>query len=81
MKSVSVCRSCGRTIDSEYLYCPWCGLERVPVEERVPLDGVFEQLEEKQGTDRSSRLRRLEQELALLEKDLDVLVMSAELHK
>ena len=81
MKSVSVCRGCGRTIESEFIYCPWCGLERVPQEERGTLDAVFRQLEEKQRTDRESRVRRLEQELFQLEKDLDVLVLSAEMHK
>ena len=81
MKSVCVCRSCGRTIESEFIYCPWCGLSRLQEDDKTVLENVFHQLEVKQADDRSRRLARLEEELAALEKDLDVLVLSAEMHK
>jgi hypothetical protein len=45
------------------------------------LDSVFSRLEEKQADDREKRLRRLESQLDELEKDLNVLVLSAEMHK
>lgn len=81
MKSVCVCRSCGRTIFSEYLYCPWCGLSRLPADDTAALEGMFEQLAEKQAEDRDRRLRKMEQELAAIEKDLSVLVPGAEMRK
>lgn len=79
MKSVCVCRSCGKTIDSEYIYCPWCGCSRLAQGARGALDTVFLRLEEKQAIDRESRVRRLEQELSVLEKDLDMFVLGAEM--
>ena len=45
------------------------------------LDSVFLKLEEKQADDRQKRLRKLETQLDELERDLDVLVLSAEMHK
>lgn len=81
MKSVCVCRSCGRTIENEFIYCPWCGQSRLAEDEKSVLDSVFRQLEEKQSDDRQRRLRRMEDQLMELEKDLDMLVLSAEMHK
>ena len=82
MKSVCVCKECGRTIEREFIYCPWCGMSRIGVaDNQEVLDSVFFRLEEKQADDREKRLRRLESQLDELEKDLNVLVLSAEMHK
>lgn len=82
MKSVCVCKECGRTIEKEFIYCPWCGMSRIGVaDNQEVLDSVFLKLEEKQADDREKRLRKLETQLDELERDLDVLVLSAEMHK
>ena len=82
MKSVCVCKECGRTIEKEFIYCPWCGMSRIGVaDNQEVLDSVFLKLEEKQADDRQKRLRKLEIQLDELERDLDVLVLSAEMHK
>ena len=82
MKSVCVCKECGRTIEREFIYSPWCGMSRIGVaDNQEVLDSVFSRLEEKQADDREKRLRRLESQLDELEKDLNVLVLSAEMHK
>jgi hypothetical protein len=81
MKAVCVCRSCGRTIERDFIYCPWCGLSRLQENDAAVLENVFHQLEEKQADDRSRRLHKLEEELDMLEKDLNMLVLSAEMHK
>ena len=80
MKSVCVCGGCGRTIDNEFLYCPWCGQEKMHNKQDA-LDAVFKQLEEKQAEDRARRLRKLEKELDELEQDLSILALSAEMAK
>ncbi len=28
MKFMSFCRSCGRAVENEFVFCPWCGVER-----------------------------------------------------
>ena len=82
MKAVCVCKECGRTIEKEFIYCPWFGVSRLGAKsDKEVLDSVFMQLEEKQTDDRKKRLRKLETQLNELEKDLDVLVLSAEMHK
>ena len=81
MKTVCGCKECGRTIEEQFIYCPWCGVSRIGMNSEAVLDSVFQQLEEKQSDDRSRRLRRLESRLEGLEKDLDILVLSAEMHK
>ena len=81
MKPVCVCSSCGRTIDSDFIYCPWCGQSRLEDDDKASLDAVFRQLEEQQQDDRQKRLLRMENRLDELEKDLNVLALSAEMHK
>lgn len=80
MQSVSVCSGCGRTINREYLYCPWCGLEKEGGHVPESLDPVFEKLEALQCRDRIKYIDKLEAELAELERELDNLTLSTELH-
>lgn len=80
MQAVSVCAGCGRTINKEYLYCPWCGLEKEDGHVPKSLDPVFEKLEALQYRDRIKYIDKLEAELAELERELDNLTLSTELH-
>lgn len=80
MEAVCVCGCCGRTIKSEFLYCPWCGQEKKHSREDV-LETVFKQLEEKQAQGRARRVAELEKQLDDLEQDLSVLALSAEMAK
>ena len=80
MQSVAVCLGCGRTINKEYLYCPWCGLEKAGIHGLEALDSVFDKLETLQHQDRIKYIEKLEAELADLERELDNLALSTELH-
>ncbi len=80
MQSVAVCLGCRRTINKEYLYCPWCGLEKTEGHGLDTLDSVFDRLEALQYQDRIKYIEKLEAELADLEKELDNLTLSTELH-
>lgn len=80
MQSVQVCPGCGRTVNREYLYCPWCGVERSGGRGLESLDRVFRKLEALQCRDRLKYIDRLEAELADLERELDRLALGAELH-
>ena len=33
MTAVCVCGGCGRTIEKDYVFCPWCGRSRVTDED------------------------------------------------
>lgn len=81
MQSVCVCRGCGRTIETEFLFCPWCGISRVEYASTDNLDSMFSKLEKMQIQDKVKYIKQLDKELAELERDLETLALSAEMHK
>ena len=81
MVPVCICGGCGRTIEKKFVYCPWCGQSKVSYENQDSMEILFDKLEEMQKDTHRKRLIKMEQELAILEKDLSILVLSAEMHK
>ncbi len=81
MQSVCVCRTCGRTIETNFLYCPWCGQSRIEESASKNLDEMFSRLEQVRLQHKVKHIEKLDAELAALEKDLDTLVLSVEMHK
>lgn len=81
MKPVTVCRGCGRTIDNDFIYCPWCGYSRVASDDSASLEAVFNQLEQLQNDSRTRQISEMEKQLDDLVHELDAIVLSAELHK
>lgn len=80
MNSMAVCKGCGRTIDSRFSYCPWCGKSKLSAE-TDSLEVLFNRYEERQKNSRRQQLYEMEQELDKLENELSILVLSAEMHK
>ncbi|MBR7064630.1 MAG: hypothetical protein IKI31_05760 [Treponema sp.] len=81
MKLVTVCRGCGRTIDNEFVYCPWCGYSRLASDDESSLEAVFNQLETIQIDSRNKKIDNMERQLIELETELNTLVLSMEMHK
>ena len=81
MKNICVCGGCGRTIETEFIYCPWCGQSKIQNNDKAALESVFKSLELKQAEERTRRLAELEKELDELEQDLSILALSAEMAK
>ena len=81
MKPVTVCRGCGRTIDNDFIYCPWCGYSRVASDDSASLEAVFNQLEQLQNDSRNRQISEMEKQLDDLVHELDTIVLSVELHK
>ena len=82
MTAVCVCGGCGRTIEKDYVFCPWCGRSRVTDEDcEEAIESAFECIEEKQYEKYFARLEKMEEKLNDLEKDLSVLALSSEMHK
>lgn len=80
MKSVVVCRGCGRTIDSDFIYCPWCSHSRI-TDTTDSFEDVFARLEKLQDESRDQQLISMEKQLEELETELNMIVLSAEMHK
>ncbi|MBO4630268.1 MAG: hypothetical protein J5687_09995 [Treponema sp.] len=82
MYNISVCKGCGRTLNKDYLYCPWCGVSRVSdANDKESLEMMLNHYEEDRKDVRRKQLYEMERELEDLEQELSVLVLSAEMHK
>lgn len=82
MTAVCVCGGCGRTIEKDYVFCPWCGRSRVAAEDcEEAIDSAFERIEEKQYEKYFERLEKMEAKIDNLTRELDTLALSAEMHK
>ena len=75
----NVCSGCGREIEKNFVYCPWCGIQLIKKESREYQNLFFEQVEQKRRTEQEQKLQNVGKQLDELEKELDVLVLGAEL--
>ena len=75
----NVCSGCGREIEKNFVYRPWCGIQLIKKESREYQNLFFEQVEQKRRTEQEQKLQNVGKQLDELEKELDVLVLCAEL--
>ena len=75
----NVCSGCGREIEKNFVYCPWCGIQLIKKESREYQNLFFEQVEQKRRTEQEQKLQNVGKQRDELEKELDVLVLCAEL--
>ncbi|MBQ9205605.1 MAG: hypothetical protein IJ158_02705 [Treponema sp.] len=73
MNFVCVCTNCRKTIEKDFLYCPWCGTQNTEPSDNAVLETVFSQLEAKQCTDRITRIKKIETKIAEIERGLEEL--------
>ncbi|MBP3772957.1 MAG: hypothetical protein J6I53_09765 [Treponema sp.] len=71
MDFVCVCNNCRKTIEKNFLYCPWCGKENAEPGDASVLEHVFSQLELQQENDRNLRVKKIENKIAEIERGLD----------
>ena len=79
MQQVSICRFCGKTIDTQFLYCHWCGEllhESAHLAEIV--NRVFNTVEEKET---GKRIEKIGQSLDILEKEITSVIHTMESKK
>ncbi len=68
MQQVCICRFCGKTIDSHFLYCPWCGeLQNTGTHLSEIVNRVFNDVEDRET---GKRIEKIGQSLEILEKEL-----------
>ena len=76
-----ICQGCGKIIQKEFFYCPWCGYSKINKENNESQRLHLEMNEEKMRQNKLNQIEKLEEELDNLERELSVLVLSAEMHK
>ena len=68
MQQVRVCRSCSKIIDSQFLYCPWCGVRLLYGE---PVSSVLDRvLKEVETNETGKRIEKIGNSLDTLEKEI-----------
>ena len=73
MESMIICYDCGRTINSRFVYCPWCGSiikSRDTVQDNADEDILYQEAAFIGENVSDLKLCRLEYSLDKLEKDL-----------
>lgn len=80
MNSISVCKGCGRTINLDYSYCPWCGQAKVLYKDDS-IDELFIKFSNKQKDIRRKQIATIKNQLDNMEKELAMYVLSSEMHK
>lgn len=82
MIPVCICGGCGRTIEKEFVYCPWCGQSKISMmSEEDRMEEIFNRLEEIQNNSRVEKIEKMGDRLNKLKKELDSLVLCSEMHK
>ncbi|MCR5606102.1 MAG: hypothetical protein K6F69_04710 [Treponema sp.] len=76
MEIVCICPGCNRTINKEFLYCPWCGTCRMNMEDKSAMDAVFEKMENLVSENRSKKINRLRNHLDSLKEELDTICLN-----
>lgn len=74
-----ICAGCGKLIENKYYYCPWCGYSRVAQEKEDSMELRFNQLKARQIEERQNKIAELTEQLDDLEKELSMLVLSAQM--
>ncbi|MDE6068582.1 MAG: hypothetical protein K2F89_06495 [Treponemataceae bacterium] len=75
MTAICVCGGCGRTVEKNYVFCPWCGHSRVCDDDaKEAADSVQEMNVEERIERRAARLDEMEKKLDALEKELKILI-------
>ena len=74
-----ICGGCGKLIESKFYYCPWCGYSRIEKDKEESLKLRYAQYVEKQKEKEIGQIEKIEEELDNLERELSVLVLSAEM--
>ena len=76
-----ICGGCGKLIDKRFYYCPWCGYSRAEKEKQDSTELRYTKFKERMMERRYNQLEKMEEQLDSLEKELSILVLSAEMHK
>ena len=76
----SICNGCGRDIEKDFAYCPWCGEKSINQSQKY-FDMIYERYSKMHREYRNQQFKKKKKQLNELEQELDVLVLSAELHK
>mgnify|MGYP001018340311 CR=1 FL=1 len=72
MNEIRFCVKCGKILDDEFLFCPYCGADQGEADEfREILEEPFNEIERMVQTSAMERLKAIEERLEDLETELN----------
>lgn len=83
MTNMSICGCCGRTTDKNFPFCPWCGKSKIKAadESRETQDVIIRNNLDKKHAEQVEQMEAIGKKIDDLERELSVLVLSAEMAK
>ncbi|MCQ2573638.1 MAG: hypothetical protein MJ182_07065 [Treponema sp.] len=81
MSNMSICGCCGRTTDKSFPFCPWCGTSKVLGKDKNTEEILAQNMADKKYTEQFEHMEEIGRQIDELEKELSVLVLSAEMAK
>jgi len=81
MTNMSICGFCGRTTDKAFPFCPWCGKSKVTIETKETEEILSQNLADKKYAEQFEHMEEIGRQIDELERELSVLVLSAEMAK
>ena len=77
-----ICKDCGRTVNETYIFCPCCGKSKADIIANMSeKELLIETIKKKRYEEQTIKIMELNKKLEALERDLSILVLSAEMHK
>jgi hypothetical protein len=76
-----VCGGCGKVINSNFYYCPWCGYSRLKNDTQASIELEYKRYKSLKNENQRQAIAKMEQQLDELERELSVLVLSTEMAK
>ena len=77
-----ICKDCGRTVNESYIFCPWCGKSKADsISNMSEKELLIETIKKKRYEEQTIKIMELNKKLEDMERDLSILVLSAEMHK
>ncbi|MBS7261432.1 MAG: hypothetical protein KIG91_07235 [Treponema sp.] len=81
MSNMSICGCCGRTTDKVFPFCPWCGNSKVASDSKNDREVLAQNLADKKHAEQFEHMEEIGRQIDELERELSVLVLSAEMAK
>ena len=79
---MTICKECGRTLNEAYIFWPWCGKSKADrISNLSEKEMIIETIKKKRYEEQTIKIMELNKKLEDLERDLSILVLSAEMHK
>lgn len=78
MTNMSICGCCGRTTDKNFPFCPWCGKSKMT---QADDNALKQNSMDKKHEEQINQMDEIGRRIDALEKELSILVLSAEMAK